>query len=318
MSPEELAAQEAAKAKAAAAAPAEAEAAAQAAAQAAALAEQEAAIAALKARQEAGETLTPEELEQLNPPAAESDELVVTLGDEEPPEGSTKDDPAPAWVRELRTQHKEQARRLRELEDENKALKAPKTETIKAKPTLEGCGYDEAKFETELTSWYEAKRKQDADAQAQRDAETAEHKAWQDKLDAYEVAKKELKLPGLDDAEDAAKSQLDITQQGIILHGAAKPALMFYVLGKNAKELERVAAIKDPVKFSFAIAQLEVQVKVTTKKAPPAEKMPPAGGKSGSSSLDNTLDKLREEAARTGNYTKLHQYKAAQREKAKS
>jgi hypothetical protein len=312
MSPKELAAQET---EAAAQAAAEAEA--QAAAQAAALAEQEAAIAALKARQEAGETLTPEELEKLDPPAA-SDELVVTLGDEEPPAPGTKDESAPAWVRELRTQHKEQARRLRELEDENKALKAPKTETIKAKPTLEGCGYDEAKFETELTAWYEAKRKQDADAQAQRDAETAERKAWQDKLDAYEVAKKELKLPGLDDAEDAAKSQLDVTQQGIILHGAAKPALMFYVLGKNAKELERVAAIKDPVKFSFAIAQLEVQVKVTTKKAPPAEKMPPAGGKSGSSSLDNTLDKLREEAARTGNYTKLHQYKAAQREKAKS
>lgn len=273
--------------------------------------------AALKARKEAGEELTPEELAKLEAkPAAETDELVITLGEEALP---TDDEAAkaPAWVRELRQQHKDQARRLRELEEENQKLKAPPKQELKAKPTLESCGFDEDKFERELTAWHEAKRRQEEEQTRQQAAVEAERKAWQATLDAYEASKKELKLADLDDAEDAAKAKLSVTQQGVILHGSAKPALLLYVLGKNSKELDRLAAISDPVKFAFAVAQLEVQVKVTTKKTPPPpEKMPPAGGKTAGAGLDNTLEKLREEAHRTGNYTKLHQYKAAQREKA--
>ena len=69
------------------------------------------------------------------------------------------------------------------------------------------------------------------------------------------------------------------------------------------------------MKFSFAVAKLETQLKVTNRKAPPPEKTVKTGtGRA--SAVDSTLERLREEAAKTGDMTKVIAYKRQQRAKA--
>jgi hypothetical protein len=103
---------------------------------------------------------------------------------------------------------------------------------------------------------------------------------------------------------------LNVTQQGVVLQGATNPALVVYALGKNPKRAKELAAITDPVRFAFAVAQLEMQLKVTPRTKPPApERSLPAGTAPVSGGSDTTLERLREEASRTGDMTKVVAYK---------
>ena len=134
-------------------------------------------------------------------------------------------------------------------------------------------------------------------------------KAWGNTLESYATKKSALNVPDYDDAEDVILQTLSETQQAMILQGADDPALLVYALGKNPKRAKELADIKDPVKFAFAVAKMETTVKKTSrKKAPPAEKT--VSGTGTGSVNDSTLDKLREEAARTGNHSKVIAYKA--------
>lgn len=247
----------------------------------------------------------------------DDDDVVVTIGEEAPPPEDDQKN-APEWVRELRKNYRELQREKRELEDRLKATSGAETKpatTLPKKPTLEACDYDAEKYEAELATWYEQKRafdEQEAQAQAQA---KAEQEAWQAKLQAYGKAKTELKVRDFDEAEHVAQEALNATQQGIILQGSENPALVIYALGKNPKKAKELASITDPVKYAFAVAKLETQLKVTQRKAPPPEKTLSHGTGRISGAVDSTLERLREEAARTGDFTKVHQYRSAQRKK---
>jgi hypothetical protein len=244
---------------------------------------------------------------------AESDEVVVSIGEEAPP----PEEPAhaPEWVRELRKTNRELQRQNRELQ--TKLQTTAQTETkpvvLGAKPKLEDHDYDAEKFEEALATWFERKRKAD-EANAKQEAEVMnQQKAWQAKLDGYGKAKAELRVKDFDDAEAVAQELFNVTQQGVMLQGADNPALVVYALGKNPKKAQELAAIKDPVKFAFAVAKLEKDLKVTNRKAaPPPERIVSGTGRV-SGAVDSTLERLREEAARTGNMTKVIQYKAQKR-----
>jgi hypothetical protein len=54
-----------------------------------------------------------------------------------------------------------------------------------------------------------------------------------------------------------------------MLQGADNPALVVYALGKNPKKAKELSEIKDPVKFAFAVAKLEKELKVTNRRAAP-------------------------------------------------
>jgi hypothetical protein len=100
---------------------------------------------------------------------------------------------------------------------------------------------------------------------------------------------------------------LSVTQQGIILQGAQNPAVLVYALGKNSNKAKELAGITDPVQFAFAVAKLETQLSVTKKQAPPPEKRINGNGSLGTSNAQ--LDRLREEAARSGDFTKVIAFK---------
>lgn len=247
---------------------------------------------------------------------SDSDEVIVTIGDSPAPEES-KQAEAPEWVKELRKSHRETQRENRELKKKLDAINSPETPTVKLgpKPKLEDYDYDTEKFEADLNKWFNTKKEvenQESEVKAQQ---ANQQKAWQKKLDAYDEKKSKLKAKNFDEAESNVLEAFDETQQGIVIQGADDPALTVYALGMNQAKLKELAEIKDPVKFSFAVAKLETQLKVKNRKAPPPERTV-NGTAPKSGSVDSELERLREEAAKTGNYSKVHQYKQ-QKRKAK-
>lgn len=238
----------------------------------------------------------------------ETGDLVVTIGEEAPP--ADEEVRAPEWVRELRKSHRETVKENRELKA---ALAEKATETkpvvLGEKPKLSDFDYDDAAHEAALDSWYDAKRQADAQADKAREAAKAERDAWDARLATYNKAKAELRVSDFEDAESHVLETLSVTQQGVVLQGADKPELVIYALGKNPAKVAELAAIKDPVKFAFAVAKLEAQLKVGNRKAPPAPErvlssQAPAGG-----NVDKKLDELRATAARTGNIQPVLEYR---------
>jgi hypothetical protein len=245
----------------------------------------------------------------------DDNEVIVSIGEDAPPPDEQAH--APGWVKELRKANREKEKRIRELEAKLTQTTEKKPVALGAKPKLEDFDYDADKFESALTDWFERKRQADTEAHKLQQAEQAQKQAWQEKLEGYGKAKAELKVRDFEDAEAVAQELFNITQQGVVLQGADNPALVIYALGKNPKKAAELAKIEDPVKFAFAVAKLEKELKVTNRKAAPApERMISSTGRV-SGAVDSTLERLREEAARTGNMTKVIQYKAQKRAASK-
>jgi hypothetical protein len=246
----------------------------------------------------------------------DTEEVVVSIGEEAPP--PEEHTPAPEWVKELRKTNRELQRQNRELQARVQAA-PPETKpvVIGNKPKLEDHDYDADAYEEALTSWFERKRQAD-EINAKQEAEVMnQQKAWQAKLDGYGKAKAELRVKDFEDAEEVAQQVFSITQQGVLLQGADNPALVVYALGKNPAKAKELAEIKDPVKFAFAVAKLEKDLKVTNRRQAPAPERIVTGTGRSSGAVDSTLERLREEAARTGNMTKVIQYKSQKRTASK-
>ena len=246
----------------------------------------------------------------------DTEEVVVSIGEEAPP--PEEHTPAPEWVKELRKTNRELQRQNRELQGKLQAAPPEiKPVVIGNKPKLEDHDYDADKYEVALTEWFDRKRQAD-DVNAKQEAEVMnQQKEWRAKLDGYGKAKAELRVKDFEDAEEVAQQVFSITQQGVLLQGADNPALVVYALGKNPAKAKELAEIKDPVKFAFAVAKLEKDLKVTNRRQAPAPERIVTGTGRSSGAVDSTLERLREEAARTGNMTKVIQYRAQKRSASK-
>ena len=247
---------------------------------------------------------------------AEDESVVVTIAGETPPqEDDEENDRAPEWVRDLRKQYREEKRRNRELEEKLAAASGGSSEAVQLaeKPTLEKADYDTDRYEQEHAAWYEQKRKYDEVEASKQAEQQAVEQEWRQKLEGYQSAKADLKVRDFEDAEDTVQETLSTTQQGMILQGAENPALLVYALGKNPKKAKELASLTDPVKFAFAVAKLETNLKVTKRKASSKPEKALSGTARPSGSVDSTLERLRAEAERTGDYSKVFAYKRNQR-----
>jgi len=240
-------------------------------------------------------------------------EIVVSIDGEEASE-QEEAEPAPEWVKDLRKKH-------RELERENRDLKAKVSAAngmenapaiLPKKPRLDddGIDYDQDKYEAELDAWYAKKKDFDDKQRENEEAEAEKQKSFNAKLESYNQAREKIRVPDFEDAEGNLINALDRTQQGIIIDACENPALLVYALGRNQGKLKELAAIKNPVQFAYAVSKLENTMKVTKKTAAAeVEKMPPSFGGKSVASADKNLDRLRAEAEKTGDYSKVMQYK---------
>ena len=266
-----------------------------------------------------------EEVEPENDQDEDEDEdRIVTIGDsvsEDDESEETEDKPeTPGWVKKVRKVN-------RKLEGENKRLKrqleAKLAETVKPvelgeKPTLKASGYDEDTFEAALSAYNERKKKVEEQANRRTSEIESQNKAYRSRQEKYVNLKQEHNFKDFKTAEELVSDTFSQVQQGIIVQGADDSALLVYALGKNPKKLEELSKITDPVEFAFKIAKLESQLKVTDRRAPKPEKRVSSGKSGGiSGSADKTLERLRDEAAKTNDYTKIAAYKKKLRTKDK-
>jgi hypothetical protein len=271
-----------------------------------------------------GETPEAPQADEITPEAAAADEdaiddeVEVSIGDK-PVQAEEPKQSAPAWVRELRRRERELQREVRELRAK---VQTPQAENqppaVGAKPKLEDHDYDAEKFEVALAGWFERKRQADEHAAKQKQSEEHQKQAWQARLDAYGKAKASLRVRDYEDAEASVTESLNVTQQGIIVSGAENPALVTYAIGKDPAKLKELAAIADPVKFAFAVAKLETQLKVNPRKPAAApEVIVKSTTRLAGGSHDQVLERLYDEADKTGDRTKVIAYKAKLRAQTK-
>ena len=124
--------------------------------------------------------------------------------------------------------------------------------------------------------------------------------------------KKELNIKDYDETEIIAQESLNIVQQGIIAHATDHPPKILYALGKRDDIREELSKISDPIKFAYELGKLETKMKLTPKtQTTTPEKV--VKGSGGVSAVDRTLTRLEDEASRTGDRSKILEYKRKQR-----
>ena len=253
-----------------------------------------------------------EDAEMADDAEGDEAEVVISIGGETPAPEEDEEARAPEWVRDLRKQYREEKRRAKELEQRLAQVEqrnTPGVAPLGQKPTLEKADYDTDRYERELTAWYDKKRQHDDREAATRSEHQAVQKEWERKLEGYQGAKASLKVRDFEFAEDVVQDTLSVMQQGMIVQGADNPALVVYALGKNPKKAKEIASITDPVKFAFAVAKLETQLKISNRKAQSSPERKISGTARPSGAVDSTLDRLRSDAEKTGDYSKVFQYK---------
>ena len=250
----------------------------------------------------------------------EDDELVITIGDETPvEEDPTERTPLVTKLRqidrqktkELRAKDAEIAELRRQVQGGVKPVTA---ETLGEKPTLAACEYDEAVYEEKLSAWHETKRKIDDAKRQQEQAQQKEQERWAAKVTEHQQKAKALKVRDFDDVEAIVEEHLSPLQRAIIVDCAKDSAALQYALGKNPAKLKELAEIENPAQFTWAVSQLEPKLKITTRKAAPAPERQIRGSSPGAGGLGGELDKLRAEAEKTGDYTKVTAFKRKQAE----
>jgi hypothetical protein len=237
--------------------------------------------------------------------------LVVEIG------GDDEDDGAPEWVKNVRRENRELKKRLKALETET--VTAQSVQALPPEPTEEECDYDFAVFKEKWRQWNELKLQHDAREAEQKALQERAAQRWEAKLTTYETGKEKL---GADDFDDAEATVSEIfakpfpgiaaadVRMGIIKQGAKDPTTLVYALGRNPEKAKALAEIDDPVEFAFELGRMESGMKVLRSGVKPVPERRIGSAAPGvAGAVDNTLERLRAEAEKTGDFTKVVAYK---------
>lgn len=237
---------------------------------------------------------------------------IVSFDEDSPPQATSQEE-APKWVKTLRKEIREKDRRIRELESGNR--RQPEAPALGPKPTLsdDDVDFDEDKYAAKLEKWVEQKRDHDAKESSKRTEAEKAQQSWKDSLSSYAKQRDELDEDDFEESQFAVEKSLSETQQAIIIQAVPSSAKMVYALGKSPKKLAELATITDPVRFAVEIGKLEAKMGTVAKKTLPAPERSISGSAVSRAVADSKLEKLRAEAQKSGNYTKVLEYKRSLR-----
>lgn len=207
------------------------------------------------------------------PSEDEPKDFTLRIGEEElaPDEDELIDgQPAPDWVKHLRKDFKTIQRENKELrkqleqQDMSGELIAPAV--APEKPTLDGCDYDDARFEKELADWYE-KKSHAENAEKQKIQQQHEYQQrFNQRLEAHKQRAAKLPVKDYQEAEDIVRSELPDIQKELIIHCADEGSeLIAYGLGKSKAIRQRIIAETDPLRAAYLLGQISQQVKLAPK-----------------------------------------------------
>jgi hypothetical protein len=239
----------------------------------------------------------------------------VFFGDEEPSPEPPKD--SAAWAR-LRKSEAEAKKKAAELQRKLETMAQPSgVPDPGPEPTLEDCDYDQDLLKKRVREHDEAtRRKQAADTEAAEKMQ-ARAREVQELVNNYSAKKAVFskKVKGYEEAESTVIAMMSPERQDVLLKVTDNPEQLVYALGRRPDKLEELAKEMDRDRFVAKLKKLEVSV--TMKKGtstPPEERVSGSGspGPAGS-----TLERLRAEAYKTGDYSKVNAWKRQQRERSR-
>lgn len=257
-----------------------------------------------------------EESEQPEQPDESDDDGVdvITL-DGEPIGQAEPEDVESAPIKQIRQEYRELAKKYKALEQQ---VQSPQVQASEPEPKLgpepkpEDFDYVMDDFKEAVKAWTVQKIKVEnylAEKEAAQQAAVAEITA---KVERYNEAKKKVRIPDFDEAEAAFADAIPDEKRGLFLKYSDRPESVVYAIGKSPELRAKFAAIDTPGQLIREIAILETRLAVgkaaAKAKIPPPEKPAPSGSAGGG--VDETLAKLRAEADRTGDLTKVLAYKA--------
>lgn len=204
---------------------------------------------------------------------------------------------------------KDKRRLERELEEVRAQLPKP-APTLGAKPTLDQYDYDETRFSEAYDNWMEQKAAMDAADRQKLDEQRKQQDEIENFKKSYKTRADALGVSDFQESEAEVGAMLNQTQSGLLMRGADDPAALVYALSKSPAKLIELSHITDPVKFTVAVAKLEIALSArkTTRPAP-EPRVSSERSATGHSASGSQLEKLRDEAARTGDYSKVVAYK---------
>lgn len=242
-------------------------------------------------------------------PSENEEEVIIFEDDEEKPEEDS------STIKHLRQSLKDGSKENRNLKRKLEELSTEqKPDALQSKPKLEDSDFDNAKHEAKLDQWYKDKATFEKEQEKAETTKQEENKAWQKVLDGHNEKISALNVSDFEDVEESIKGSFSEVQQGLILKVAKDSAKFMYALGKFPERAKELSKIKDHVDFIAEVARMEG--KVVTKRRPktqPEEKVEGSGTPGNPNST--TLEKLREEAAETGDFTKVIAYRKREKEK---
>jgi superfamily II DNA helicase RecQ len=227
------------------------------------------------------------------------------------PNDDKEEEGAPQWAKDLRKIQKDTSKENRELKKELEAMKQaqPVAEALqsKARPTREEFDYDDDAYDAAIDEWHVHEAKVKEATQVQEQEQKRQANEWQERLNHHQASVKKLKVKDFSEAQEVVDNRLDDNQRGIIVHASDNSGLSFYAIGKNEELANELANIKDPIKFAYELGKKESKLSTTKRKARtnPESTVKSSGGTKGA---DRTLERLRAEADKTNDRSKVVAY----------
>jgi hypothetical protein len=248
-------------------------------------------------------------------PKEDPDSVEVFFEDEEPSPEPPKD--SAAWAR-LRKSEQEARKRAAELQRKLDAqTQPPGAPDPGAEPTLEDCDYDQDLLKKRTREYDVAVgKKQAADAEQARKQQDRTREV-QALVDGY-AAKKAVfskRVKGYAEAESTVVAMMSPERQDVLLKVTDNPEQLVYALGRRPDKLEELLKENDRDRFVAKLKRLEVSI--TMKKGTPTPPEERVSGSGNPGPAGSTLERLRAEAAKTGDYSKVNAWKRQQRERSR-
>lgn len=241
----------------------------------------------------------PEPTESANDAAGEG-EVEVQIAGETPAEETQQETPV---IRQLRNRLRDAERRARAAEEQSRP-QPQGLPVLGREPGLfdDGIDGDEEKFRAAVRSHFETKAKIDRAREEQEAAIRRSQDEWQQTLNAYESEKRAIapKIRNFEDLEANVTDTLNAQQLAVLLTVGRKRGELMAALGANPATLKRVAAITSPLLLAAELREIETKMTLAPKRATPAPETVVRGNTRAIGSLQQQLERAREEATQTG------------------
>ena len=279
------------------------------------------------------EIIVDDETEHKEVDAAASEEVEIIVEGEEEPASKAKSngfkkriDKLNGKINEANTQTDEAIRRANALEEENRLLRLNAQQGKPATEPLEDDFDTDAEYRTARKAWDDErittiatqKAKEIVQASQSQTTQVNTNRDLEDSISKHCERAESLKMPNYYELEDKAIDTLGNDFAKMIMAKTKKSHLIMGHLGANigkAEELSRLLKT-DPVGALIQAVEIGESLSTRPKHSTPLDpetKIEP-GEASSSEQNQKKLDKLRDEAAKTGDMTKLIAFKKQAKE----